>query len=190
MLLFFFVLFPLFLTLCVPPTLSLHFPMLHPACLSLSPPSPPLCHLISRINGFISIVSPWWWIMSLIIISPGWQIMSLIRAFFSGLKQHVKESKPTRWWLAINTTSDTHTHTCKLWCISYIWLSHNAVVMTHLKLCTFVQSCYVPRTYWLLSTFDADPTSPFRYRSKTFKYFLLFRGLCSLVGGMCSLSAS
>ncbi len=58
------------------------FPALHPACLFLSSRSPPLCHLISRINGFISIVSSWWWIMSLIIISPGWRIMSLIRIFF------------------------------------------------------------------------------------------------------------
>lgn len=80
----------------VPSSHSLSRPVLHPACLSLSPPSPPLCHLISRINGFISMESPWWWIMSLIIISPGWQIRSLIRSFFSGLKQHVKESKTTR----------------------------------------------------------------------------------------------
>ena len=80
---------------CTSPTPSLHFSVLHGACLSLSPPSPALCQLISKINGFISIVSPWWWIMSLIIISLGWRIMSLIRIFFfSSLEQHVKESKP------------------------------------------------------------------------------------------------
>lgn len=64
------------------PTSSLFtFPFVRPR-LSLSPPSPPLCHLISRINGFISIKSPWRWIMSLIIISLGWWIVSLIRIFF------------------------------------------------------------------------------------------------------------
>lgn len=71
-----------FLGLYLSLLLSLQIFLLHPAFLSLSPPSPPFCHLISRINGFISIVLPWWWIMPLIIISPGWQITSLIRIFF------------------------------------------------------------------------------------------------------------
>lgn len=67
------------------PALSLRFPEQHTAHTSFLFPFNPHRHASvirsAEINGFISMVSPWWWIMSLIIISPGWRIMSLIRIF-------------------------------------------------------------------------------------------------------------
>lgn len=67
------------------PALSLRFPEQHTAHTPFLFPFTPHRHASvirsAEINGFISMVSPWWWIMSLIIISPGWRIMSLIRIF-------------------------------------------------------------------------------------------------------------
>lgn len=72
----------------------------------------------AEINGFISMVSPWWWIMSLIIISPGWRIMPLIRIFLFFLfffflqcwGSMLKKAKNARRWLAINARARSHTH--------------------------------------------------------------------------------
>lgn len=68
-----------------------------------------------KLMAFISMASPWWWIVSLIIVSPGWQIVSLIRIFlfffFAMPEPRVQKSKCYTLVISqlIHVRANTHT---------------------------------------------------------------------------------